>query len=57
MCIAQLMIVPRTFSYDEDDAPDLLDFSKEATPILEANKNTEDQGHEFEPTFSSERWV
>jgi len=49
------MIVPRTFSYDEDDAPDLLDFSKEATPILEANKNTEDQGHEFEPTFSSER--
>jgi len=26
MCIAQFMLVPRTSSYEEDDAPNLLDF-------------------------------
>jgi len=37
MCIAQFMLIPRTSSYEEDDAPNLLDFVKEATHILEAN--------------------
>jgi len=36
MRIAQFILVPRTSSY-EDDVPNLLDFLKEATLILEAN--------------------
>jgi len=37
------MLIPRTSSYEEGDAPNLLDFVKEATLILEANDDTEDQ--------------
>jgi len=50
MCIAQFILVPRTCSYEEDDAPNLLDFLKEATLILEANDDIEDQGQEAETT-------
>jgi len=45
------MLVPRTSSYDEDDTPNLLDFVKEATLILEANDDIEGQGQEIEPIF------
>jgi len=40
------MLVSRTTSYEEDDTPNLLDFVKEATLILEANDDIEDQGQE-----------
>ena len=43
MCIAQFLLIPRTSSYEEDGAPNLLDFVKEATLLLEANDDTEDQ--------------
>jgi len=46
MCIARIMLVSRTTSYEEDDTPNLLDFVKEATLILEANDDIEDQGQE-----------
>jgi len=44
------MLVSRTISYDEDDTQTLLDFVNEATLILEANDDIEDQGQEVEPT-------
>ena len=47
MCIAQFMLIPRTSSYEEDDAQNLLDFVKEATLILEANDDIEDQENYF----------
>jgi len=50
MCIAQFILVPRTSSYKEDDAPNLLDFVKEVTLIPEANDYIEDQGQEAETT-------
>jgi len=43
MCIAQFMLIPRTSSNEEDDAPNLLDFVKEATLMQEANDDIEDQ--------------
>ena len=43
---------PDTSSYEEDDAPNLLDFLKEATLILEADDDIEDQGQEAETTSS-----
>jgi len=50
MCFAQIMVL-RNSSYDEDDTPNLLDFVREATLVLEANDDTEDQGQEIEPTL------
>jgi len=47
MCIAQFMLIPRTSSYEEDDGPNLLEFVKEATLILEANDDNEDQENYF----------
>ena len=47
MCIAQFLLIPRTSSYEEDGAPNLLDFVKEATLLLEANDDTEDQENYF----------
>jgi len=44
-------MVLRNSSYDEDDTPNLLDFVREATLVLEANDDTEDQGQEIEPTL------
>ena len=43
-------LVPRTSRYEEDDAPNLLDCLKEATFILEANDEIEDQGQDAETT-------
>ena len=50
MCIAQFILVQRTSSYEEDDAPNVLYFLKEATLLLEANDDIEDQGQEAETT-------
>jgi len=45
------MLVSRTTSYEENDTLNLLDFFvKEATLILEANDDIEDQGQEAETT-------
>jgi len=44
------MLVPRTSRYEEDGAPNLLDFVKEATLLLEANNDIEDEGKEAETT-------
>ena len=41
------MLIPRTSSYEEDDAPNLLDFVKEATLILEANDDIENEENYF----------
>ena len=41
------MLIPRTSSYEEDDATNLLDFVKEATLTLEANDDIEDQENYF----------
>jgi len=51
MCIAQFILVPRTYSCEEDDAPNLLDFLKEATLILEANDDIEDEGQKAQTTL------
>jgi len=51
MCIAHIMLVSRTTSYEEDDTPNLMDFVKETTLILEANDDIEDQGQEAETAY------
>jgi len=46
MCIAHIVLVSRTTSYEEDDTPKLLDFVKEATLIPEANATfTQERAH------------
>jgi len=56
MCITQFMLIPRTSSYEEDDAPNLLDFVKEATIILQANNDIEDQENYFFETILIYFW-
>jgi len=50
MFIAQFILVSRTSRYEEGDAPNLLDFLKEATLLLEANDDIVDHGQEAETT-------
>ena len=50
------MLIPRTSSYEEDDAPNLLDFVKEATIILQANNDIEDQENYFFETILIYFW-
>jgi len=45
------MLIPRTSSYEEDDAPNLLDFVKEAILILRATIDLEPKIRTAEENF------